>query len=316
MAERQFDFDFTDDSIGTVRILAMPIAGGGGGGGSGTDDRVDLINGSATYPLMSVTKATVSGVSGVIWKYDDGTTDGLNVFVADGTGLNTVKSAIEAQLSLFGTYTEGASTVDAIAVSISLTYAQITTAVSNGRQVYLSNGINTRFAYVGTHAVNGTTSHVFSEVECAVNQSTGDTNGTLRTIVYPSSGSAYMYDLALKPVKSTITASDTNPVNSVAVASYAQPLTDKVSVSGTSVTQALDADKMYVFGEVTALTVTLNTSSDSSHVHEYHFRFTSGTTATTLTLPSGVTMPSDFTVEASKTYEISIVDGYGAYVAW
>lgn len=316
MAERQFDFYRDDDSIGTLQILAVPVVGGGGGG-SGTDDRVDLINGSATLPLISVKKATLSGVSGVIWQYDDGTTDGLNVFVADGTGLNTVKSAIEAQLPLFGTYTEGAATVDAIAVGISLTYAQITTAVSNGRQVYLSASSNSRrFAYVGTHTVNGTTSHVFSEVECAVNQNTGDTNGTLRTIVYPSSGSAYMYDLALKPVKSTITASDTNPVNSVAVTSYAQPLTDKVSVSGASVTQALDADKMYVFGEVTALTVTLNTSSDSSHVHEYHFRFTSGSTATSLSLPSSVTMPSDFTVEASKTYEISIVDEYGAYVAW
>lgn len=226
MAEYNFKFDWDRIStLGKVKVLVEQVISSGGGGGGGADSRVNLIVGSDIYPLISVTKTTVSGVSGVTYRYDDGSQDGMNVFVADGTGLNTVKSAIEAQLPLFGTYTEGASTVDAIAVSISLTYAQITTAVSNGRQVYLSDSNNSRrFAYVGTHTVNGTTSHVFSEVECAVNQNTGDTNGTLRTIVYPSSGTAYMYDLALKPVKSTITASDTNPVNSVAVIAYINSL--------------------------------------------------------------------------------------------
>lgn len=92
--------------------------------------------------------------------------------------------------------------------------------------------------------------------------------------------------------------------------------TTKTTVSGTSVTQALTADVFYVFGEVTSLTVTLTAAPADGYAHEYHFRFTSGSTATTLTLPSGVTMPSGFTVEASKTYEISIVDNYGTYVAW
>ena len=92
-------------------------------------------------------------------------------------------------------------------------------------------------------------------------------------------------------------------------------LMEKITVSGTSVTQELLPNKFYVFGEVTALTVTLGTEV-SGYVNEYHFRFTSGTTATVLTLPQSVTMPSDFSVEASKTYEISIVDGFGTVTEW
>lgn len=91
---------------------------------------------------------------------------------------------------------------------------------------------------------------------------------------------------------------------------------EKITVSGTSVTQELTANKFYVFGEVTALTVTLATPVNQNIVNEYHFRFTSGSTATVLTLPQSVTMPSDFSVEASKTYEISIVDGFGTVTEW
>lgn len=90
---------------------------------------------------------------------------------------------------------------------------------------------------------------------------------------------------------------------------------EKITVSGTAVTQAIDPNKFYVFGEVASLTVTLGTEV-SGYVNEYHFRFTSGATATTLSLPQTVTMPSDFAVEANKTYEISIVDGFGTVTSW
>lgn len=92
-------------------------------------------------------------------------------------------------------------------------------------------------------------------------------------------------------------------------------LMEKITVSGTAVTQALDPNKFYVFGEVASLIVTLGTEV-SGYVNEYHFRFTSGATATTLSLPQTVNMPSDFAVEANKTYEISIVDGFGTVTAW
>lgn len=46
-------------------------------------------------------------------------------------------------------------------------------------------------------------------------------------------------------------------------------------------------------------------------------RFTSGSTATVLTLPNTVKMPSWWTgPEASRTYEISFEDGYGVVTSW
>lgn len=88
---------------------------------------------------------------------------------------------------------------------------------------------------------------------------------------------------------------------------------DKVTVTTVSdvgaVSQALDAGKIYDFtGALTSLTITLNAATAPAY---YHFRFDSGSTAVSLALPQTVTMPSGFQVEASKHYEIDILDGYG-----
>lgn len=50
------------------------------------------------YKITRIAKITLSGVSGIIVIYDDGSSDGATIFFADGVGLNTVKSAIEAQI--------------------------------------------------------------------------------------------------------------------------------------------------------------------------------------------------------------------------
>ncbi len=84
-----------------------------------------------------------------------------------------------------------------------------------------------------------------------------------------------------------------------------------VTVTGSNPTITAESNKRYVCGEVSTLTITPVTSGITD------VRFTSGTTATVLSLPQTVKMPEWFTVEASKTYEISILDGiYGAVMAW
>lgn len=81
-----------------------------------------------------------------------------------------------------------------------------------------------------------------------------------------------------------------------------------------AVTLALNPDVIYEFaGTLTALTITLNAASAPAH---YHFRFDSGSTAVSLTLPQTVVMPSGFQVEANKHYEIDILDGYGVAQSW
>lgn len=92
MAERQFDFDFTDDSIGTVRILAVPVAGGGGG------QTIEVNVDGTNYPIKSIRKISVSGVQGWMYTLDDGSLDGISFFFADGVGLNYVKNQILASI--------------------------------------------------------------------------------------------------------------------------------------------------------------------------------------------------------------------------
>ena len=88
-----------------------------------------------------------------------------------------------------------------------------------------------------------------------------------------------------------------------------------VSTAG-AVTQALDPEKIYHFtGALTALTIALNTPAAGQIAH-YYFDFDSASTAPTLTLPNTVTMPSGFAVEASKHYEIDILNNYGAVLSW
>ena len=84
-----------------------------------------------------------------------------------------------------------------------------------------------------------------------------------------------------------------------------------VTVTGANPTITAESNKRYVCGEVSTLTLT-PVSSGITDV-----RFTSGTTPTVLSLPQTVKMPAWFTVEASKTYEINILDGiYGTVMSW
>lgn len=109
---------------------------------------------------------------------------------------------------------------------------------------------------------------------------------------------------------------DTSRAAATDLANKADKVTE-VTNSGTgAVSLALDAEKIYHFtGALTSLTPTL-TAPASGQLAHYHFDFDSGSTAPTLTLPQTVTMPSGFTVEASKHYEIDILNNYGTVMAW
>lgn len=136
------------------------------------------------------------------------------------------------------------------------------------------------------------------------------------------------------------TALQTAPVTSVAgktgaVTLNSDNITNNSGVAGTTVSDALDeldggkenattivtktssdtsqtlaVNTFYVWPTMTSLTVTCPTTGGP-----YAFRFTSGSTATTLTM-SGIAMPDDFTVEANKVYEINVYQGYGLAASW
>lgn len=85
-----------------------------------------------------------------------------------------------------------------------------------------------------------------------------------------------------------------------------------VTVSGTTPTITALSGVRYICGEVSTLDITPCASGICDIV------FTSGSTATVLTLPSTVKFPDGaFTPEANTTYELNIMDGvYGAVMAW
>lgn len=87
---------------------------------------------------------------------------------------------------------------------------------------------------------------------------------------------------------------------------------DKVPVvnHGTSsTTLAIAPNTFHIWGTVSALNITLTAPTDTSVYNEYMFQFTSGSTATTLTLPSGIQwMYETPTIDADKTYQVSIVN--------
>lgn len=77
----------------------------------------------------------------------------------------------------------------------------------------------------------------------------------------------------------------------------------------------LDPNKFYVFGEEAEIDVSFAAGAEGE-VNEYHFSFVSGSTPTVLSLPLDVVMPDSFSVEANKTYEISVINNKGLYASW
>lgn len=92
--------------------------------------------------------------------------------------------------------------------------------------------------------------------------------------------------------------------------------TVRIEKLSTDTAVELEPNKLYIFPEMAELTITLVAPTDTAVASEYHFVFQSGATATTLSLPDAIKLPSGFTVEASKIYEISILEGCLCAQSW
>lgn len=91
---------------------------------------------------------------------------------------------------------------------------------------------------------------------------------------------------------------------------------ERIEKMSTDTTVTLEPNKLYIFPEMAELTITLAEPSDTGIANEYHFVFQSGATATTLSIPDIVKLPSNFSVDASKIYEISILEGCLCAQSW
>lgn len=88
-----------------------------------------------------------------------------------------------------------------------------------------------------------------------------------------------------------------------------------VEVHDSSVTSlAITPNVLHQWDVMDSLKITLNNPSDSTIINEYMFEFKSGDTATSLSLPSSVKFPNEYTIEANKTYQVSIVNNIGLII--
>lgn len=90
--------------------------------------------------------------------------------------------------------------------------------------------------------------------------------------------------------------------------------TPRQQMQSTDTTATLQPNTLYVFPEMATLSVTLATPSNTDIVNDYMFTFTSGATATTLSLPDSVI--TDIAVEPNMYYECSIIDNRMVFHEW
>lgn len=89
---------------------------------------------------------------------------------------------------------------------------------------------------------------------------------------------------------------------------------NKINHGTNDTTFALPPNETHIWGEVPTLTLTLKTPENENVENEYRFVFTSGATATVLSLPKDV--KSDIVVEPNTIYECSIVDDRMTFNEW
>lgn len=88
-------------------------------------------------------------------------------------------------------------------------------------------------------------------------------------------------------------------------------IASRQEMQNTDTVVTLEPNKLYVFPEMASLTITLGTPSNANVANEYHFFFTSGAAATTLTLND--VLSDAYSIEANMKYEVSILENV-AYI--
>lgn len=101
-------------------------------------------------------------------------------------------------------------------------------------------------------------------------------------------------------------------------AEFAKPVKIERVFGSSQVTKQLSPNKFYKFEKgLISLTITL-AAEESGIVNEYMFEFVNGSTPTTLSVPSTVKWSggSAPTIEANKTYQVSIVNNLAVYASF
>ena len=86
-------------------------------------------------------------------------------------------------------------------------------------------------------------------------------------------------------------------------------------VSASSGSVAMDPNKYYDFGTLSANTTVTFTAGQAGKVNEYCGCFTAASTYT-FTFPAGITWADTMTLTAGNTYEFSVINSKGIFVEY
>lgn len=86
-------------------------------------------------------------------------------------------------------------------------------------------------------------------------------------------------------------------------------------IKSTSSTKIIEANKFYDFGVINTLTITLKDPIDTTILNRYMFQFIANSDVSSLTLPNTVKLANTLTIEARKTYQVTIINNIVTIVA-
>lgn len=96
----------------------------------------------------------------------------------------------------------------------------------------------------------------------------------------------------------------------------AAPFFIKDESGSTEVSFIIQPNYKYLFGERSTLTITLGEITNQDIVNHYMFEFTSGSTATTLSLPASIKWTTEPSIKPNKIYQVSIENNLGVIQEW
>lgn len=305
--EHQLNLDWILRSLKDLLIRVKSLEDSGGGGGGGTSDYNDLTN------KPQIENVTVSGNKTAADYGLAKSSEVLSLAVAMDEGIIPIPITYPRKYINTGTdpipipfSPTNSSNFDSIVVECSEGDVFTINAVPNSINTMAWTFVDSSGNILTHSTVNSTTSPKYNAIISAPATAAYLIINNRRA-TDPDAVSYYGKSKYVKP-SGGIPASDLAP--------GIIPTEVTVSTAG-AVNQSLDAGKIYHFtGALTSLTITLNPPA-SWMLAQYHFDFESGSTAPTVTLPGTVTMQGGtFAPEASKRYEVDILNGYGVSMAW
>lgn len=141
-----------------------------------------------------------------------------------------------------------------------------------------------------------------------------DTNGKIYLPLEASDSGYKVIELSDKGIALINQEGSSSPTNT----QLSKPPVPVIDHQSSVTSLEIEPDQYHRWGEIASLTITLSGLTPNGNLHEYMFEFQSGSTPTTLTLPSNLAygMKGAPTIKANTIYEFHIQQGKIAWEAY